>query len=55
VIFFAGHGVGERKKITMIADLDKSLKGEYDTSQPVMNAECEEHNRQVGTIGRPCR
>lgn len=55
VIFFAGHGIGKRKNITMIADLDKSLKGDYDASQPVMDAECEEHNCQVGTLGRPCR
>ncbi len=52
IIVSAGRGIGKPENIDMIANLAKSLGGEYGASRPVVDAEWAEHNRQVGTTGQ---
>ncbi len=52
VIVSAGRGIGKPEHITIIANLAKTLNGEYGASRPVVDAEWAEHNRQIGTTGQ---
>jgi electron transfer flavoprotein alpha subunit len=52
VIVSAGRGIGKPENISIIADLAKTLKGEYGASRPVVDSEWADHNRQVGTTGQ---
>ncbi len=52
VIVSAGRGIGKPENIEIIANLAKSLGGEYGASRPVVDSEWAEHNRQVGTTGQ---
>jgi len=52
VIVSAGRGIGKPENIEIIANLAKSLNGEYGASRPVVDSEWAEHNRQVGTTGQ---
>ena len=53
IIVSAGRGVGKPENVAMVAALAKALGGEYGASRPVVDAGWVEHNRQVGTTGRP--
>ncbi len=52
VIVSAGRGIGKPENIEIIANLAKTLGGEFGASRPVVDAEWAEHNRQVGTTGQ---
>ncbi len=52
IIVSAGRGIGKPENIEMIANLAKTLGGEYGASRPVVDSEWADHNRQVGTTGQ---
>lgn len=52
VIVTAGHGVGKKENVQVIAALAKALGGELGASRPVVDAGWVEHGHQVGTTGQ---
>ncbi len=52
VIVSAGRGIGKPENVALVAELAKTLKGEYGASRPVVDAQWVEHHRQVGTTGQ---
>ena len=52
IIVSAGRGIGKPENVELIANLAKTLGGEYGASRPVVDSEWAEHSRQVGTTGQ---